>query len=150
MNAGLKFDESQLHVLHARNQHGKLFSCQSARARVWRNSEHGWSAAYSGVLTQLCFSYLRARVISEMQGAKVMTLDVSHALLATLGVPPIPSGTYNINHTPGAVVVREDQYGVWREYARQMAELGIIRVVFLKSQWPQAQRWVQRLALDPS
>lgn len=146
MSASLDFSGNRLRFLRARDAHCKMFSCQSARALVWRDSGRAWTAEYSGVLTADCFANLRALVIAETQDASVMTLNMSRALMAIPEAPQIPADTYGINHTPGAVVVRQDQFDAWRNYAGQMADLGIIRVVFLVSQLPQARRWAACLA----
>jgi len=147
MSASLIFADNRIRFLtqHARFQ--KLFSCESAQAVVWRDDEHTWNAEYSGVLSQDCFADLRASVVYETRGAKVTTMHMGRALMAFNVAPPIYDDTYAGSRAPGAMVVRPDQYDVWRDYAGQMANRGIIRVVFLTSQLPQARRWTDRFAI---
>lgn len=134
------------HSLRRRFDNLKTFSSESARAVVWEDLDRAWNAEYSGVLTQDCFADLRAAVVHETRDAKVMMMDMSRALMTCCEAPPIADDTYLANVAPAAVLVRPDQYEVWRAYAGQAANQGVIRVVFLTSQLAQAQRWVARLA----
>jgi hypothetical protein len=146
MSASLDFAEAMTSFLRRRFDNPKTFSCESARAVVWQELDRAWNAEYSGVLTRDCFADLRSAVVNATRDARVMTMDMSRALMTCYEAPSIPRNTYLANVAPAAVVVRPDQYDVWRDYAGQAANQGIIRVVFLVSQLPQAQRWVACLA----
>jgi hypothetical protein len=146
MSASVAAADHRARFLRRRFDNPKTFSCESARAVVWQDLDRAWSAEYSGVLTRDCFVDLRSAVVLETREARVMLADMSRVLMTSIEAPPIPDNTYLANVAPAAVLVRPDQYDVWRDYAGQAANQGIIRVVFLVSQLPQAQRWVACLA----
>lgn len=123
-------------------KHTQEFTCESAIATVWQENDFVFGASYSGVLSRACFANLRASVVRATQKARVVTLHMEKALM-TEHAPDIPTGVYRLNLAPAAVIVRPDQVDVWRDYADKMADLGIMRVVFLYS-----QRAEHRLFLD--
>jgi len=125
-----------------RRAYKREYTCESARATVWQEGDYVFGASYSGVLSRSCFSHLRANVIEATQKARVMKIHMEKALMAGME-PIIPPGIYRGNMAPAAIIVRPDQLDIWTDYADKLAELGIMRVVFLYS-----QRAEQQLFLD--
>lgn len=123
-----------------------VFNCGSARARVHRYNSGVCHVHYSGVMSPTCFIHLRENVIDATQDATLLKLQMSKMLMVTDIPPSLTKDVYRANAVPGAVIVRADQYEVWRAYASRLADIGITRVVFLDSQLAQAQRWMALLA----
>lgn len=141
MKHGLTFANSPMESANCES-----FECESARATVWRKGELVWATSYSGVLSRSCFAGLRADVIKATRAARVLEFHMQKALMADNAAPDIPRGTYTINTTPAAIIVRPDQYQMWSDYADAMQDIGIMRVVFLYSQQRERQIFVDCLS----
>ena len=123
-----------------------VFQCKSARAAVHEVRPFVWRAEYTGPMCRECFDDLRAKVVQATQEARVLLIRMDRALSVSALVPEVPPTTYRINRAPAAVIVRPDQFDVWQAYADRMADIGIMRAVFLESQLAQAHRLVDCLA----
>lgn len=128
-----------------RRANKREYTCESARATVWQEGEYVFGASYSGVLSRACFADLRASVINATQKARVMRIHMEKAVMLDMS-PIVPPGVYLGNMAPAAVIVRPDQVDVWADYADKLAELGIMRVVFLYSQRAEQQLFVDCLS----
>ena len=123
-----------------------VFQCKSARAAVHEVRPFVWSADYTGPMCHECFDELRAKVLQATQEARVLLIRMDRALSVSALVPDVPPTTYRINRAPAAVIVRPDQFDVWQDYAKRLADIGIMRAVFFDSQLVQARRLVACLA----
>ena len=110
------------------------FHCGAGQVRVRTMQDGVCSIVYSGVIGDVCFANLRQNVVLATLGAKVLLIDMTGVLSTSVLVPPIHAGLYPIDAPPGVVICREDQLSTWRQYAGDIAEHGIMRVVFLDSE----------------
>ena len=99
-------------------------------------------SAYSGPICVQAFDNLRARVIESSAGANCMIMRMDKSLTLMACRPKLPGGTYPVGAAPGAVIVRDDQYAMWSDYADAMADMGVRRVVFRDSQLELCREWV--------
>lgn len=122
----------------------KVFHHHSARARCHPPDVAGVARVdYLGPLTSGGFSALASHVLSITRGASALDIRMDDCLMVMASAPLPPSG-YIDNATPGCVIVRDDQYVIWRDYAAALAAVGIRRVVFLVAQRAQAAHWLAR------
>ena len=108
-------------------------------------------ATYSGPMTQSSFDGLRGHVLRETAGCKALVIRMDRCLLSMSTVLPIPGPTYALTAPPAAVVCRREQseFGFWRSYVRQVARLGISRVLFCEDDLELARDWAWMAASRP-
>ena len=97
-------------------------------------------ASYSGPLCDQAFEALRPRVVQAATGAACLVIRVDNSL-CLMGAAPLVKD-YKPGAIPGAVIVRLDQYALWTDYAKAMAQVGIIRAVFPVSELAMCREWV--------
>ena len=117
------------------------FTHGAGRAKV----RDGYAVTYDGVIGAASFAYLRAMVIASTYGAPALLFDVSRMVDSSILVPSLPHGPQMYTMAPGAIVCREDQIEIWKAYAKRLAELGIMRVVFSSARFPVAVRIVDSM-----
>ena len=110
------------------------FHCGAGQVRVRTMQDGVCSIVYSGVIGDVCFANLRQNVVLATLGAKVLLIDMTGVLSTSVLVPPVPASLYPNTAPPGVVICREDQLSTWRQYAGDIAEHGIMRLVFLDSE----------------
>ena len=102
-------------------------------------------SAYSGPICASTFDNLRARVIESSAGADCMVMRMDKSITLMSCRPKLSGGTYPAGAAPGAVIVRDDQYALWSNYADAMADMGVRRVVFRDSQLAMCREWVDAI-----
>lgn len=95
---------------------------------------------YSGPISSNAFKVLRDLVTEAAPLASCFVIRMDKSL-TMMGTPPAAL-TGVKGAAPGAVIVREDQYELWRAYAAAMSHVGVIRIVFLESQLALCREWV--------
>ena len=100
--------------------------------------------SYGGVLTSAAFDVLRGDVLRETARASAVVIRMDKSLIAMADMPDVPRGTYHVRAVTGAVIVRADQYAMWSAYARRLAQIGVMRAVFLDSQGALPYEWALR------
>lgn len=123
----------------------QVFVSGSGRVKVRELVGGVVSVKYSGVIGDVNFDFLRKNVLVATQPARALLIDMSAILSTTVIVPPIPSNLYQFSPAPGVVICRHDQLKIWREYAKDVSEFGVIRVVFSDQRREQALRAAQVL-----
>ena len=120
------------------------FTCGAGRVRLWSPQAYVGYAVYSGVIKPECFLELRSHAVEFLAEARLAIFDYSRAVLALQDVLPAarPSAAC---HNPAAVVVRPEHYAMAKIYSDKMAELGIMRCVFLPGETERVRRFVATL-----
>ena len=138
----LTFLENQAEYLRLKAVYKEReFNRMSGRATVHQIGIDVWDVGYSGLISKASFCDLRGDVIKATHGAVTMLLRMDKAI--TIITPEAPEVAYKSNTAPGVVIVRDDQYQVWAEYARLMARVGVIRAVVLQHELPLAHQLME-------
>lgn len=103
-------------------------------------------ATYSGLITASNLVWLRSRVIEQAPDVGVYMLDMSKAALLMDIDPLIPDVEDYSTIADGVIVCRTDQLVPMQAYASFMASRGVIRAVYLPSEWEYAQAMARLLA----
>lgn len=99
---------------------------------------------YYGVIDAEALIRVRDGTIKFVAKSPALVIRTDTALVTLDEVPMVTWRPGRI--PPAAIIVRPELRELWVEYARQMAEVGITRAVFLESQAEQAYRWAEHLA----
>lgn len=118
------------------------FRHHSSRVKVSHVGRQLWRLDYTGVMGDAAFAALRANALSATRGAELFFIHMERSLVATSQMPPPCRKIYAGSVAPAAIVVRPDQWRLWKDYADAMARIGIMRLIFLESDQAQAQRWL--------
>lgn len=108
---------------------------------------------YYGVLDKYAFDFLREKMVRHTNGLHACVVRMDTGLTAFSDLLPLPRVIYRKDSPTAAVVVHEGQYEMWWAYAHALAEIGVMRAVFLASQQEMAYRWAvaqARAALSES
>jgi len=124
----------------------QTFTQHSASARVSWPTRNTAEISYKGALSRSAFYALRAQALQATQGADSLVIRVDTALVISIDMPDNPHVMYAGNTAPGCLVVSLDQRDAWERHAREMAEIGVMRIVFLSSQLPLAYAMAGSLA----
>ena len=81
-----------------------------------------------------------------VENSPALVIRTDTALMTMDSVPLIEAPKVVV--PPAAIVVCPEQRDLWVEYSRQLADVGIMRTVFLTSQLDLAYRWAERMALQ--
>lgn len=89
---------------------------------------------------------LRTLVLREVKNSSAYILRMENAvpLMTELEVPPREI----LHAAPAAFVTRAEHYEMYASYARSVAQLGIMRAVFLDSELLRARAWAERCGAD--
>lgn len=117
------------------------FRLHSAEAKVTKLVTGVVEVIYSGPMTYAVSKALRALVIEATPNAPCLVLRLDRALTLYEVIPPDATDVYRLSRAPAAMVVRQNQYDVWSDYARAIERLGVMRAVFLDSEVEQAYQW---------
>lgn len=97
--------------------------------------------SYYGFMDRKTFIHLGRRMIARTNGMRAIVVRMDTGVTAFLEVLPLPQGVYQQDSPTAAIVVNPDQYEMWSRYARALAQIGVMRAVFLASQQGLAYRW---------
>lgn len=115
-------------------------------AKHHQSSDRYVIARYSGAITSSNLVWLRSQVIEAAKDVSVYMLDMSRAVLL-MGINPlIPEVADYRAIADGVIVCRSDQLASMQAYAKFMASRGVIRAVYLPSEWEYAQAMAHLLA----
>lgn len=103
-------------------------------ARVGEVCHYGLYAGEAGAASL-------SRYLADCLIADALVIRLDAAVLAMASLEVSDPAVYAMNPTPGAFVVLPEQFELVAGYARKLAALGVIRVVFLASQLALAHRW---------
>lgn len=98
-------------------------------------------AVYSGPFTRVAFVSLRDEVLQSSGHARSVVLRMDRTLDLMPEMPPTCKVAYSVNNIPGAVIVRRDQFYLWSAYAKKLAEMGVMRSVWLEEHAQMAYQW---------
>lgn len=142
MSGGMKMPAGKgEHQGHKATYREREFNRLSGRATVRQVGVDVWNVGYSGFIANSCFADLRGDVIQATHGASAVLLRMDKAIAFTS--PDVRREAYKLNPAPGVVVVRRDQYSLWAEYAKQTAQVGIIRAIVLADELPMAHQMME-------
>jgi len=99
---------------------------------------------YTGPITPAAFSVLKAGVLRETRCASSMVLRMDRAMVMLDDDAQADVAPYAGDLPPAAVVSCVERYAYWREYARRLAALGVMRAVFLPDHLELARLWARR------
>ena len=124
--------EREIHTMMTFRYHSARVACQRKGNLAL--------ASYSGPLCNQAFEVLRPHVVRATSGSTCLVIRVDNSL-CLMGTAPLVKD-YQPGAMPGAVIVRLDQYALWTDYAKAMAQVGIIRAVFPVSELAMCREWV--------
>lgn len=122
------------------------FTCRAASVSAVEIEPGVWHVEYAGLMFQSCLNFLRAKEVEATKEARVLFIRMDKVYMVTSHMPSVHCGHERINMAPATMIVRPDQYAKWANYATKMAQIGIMRAIFLPSQVAQALRMVDRLS----
>jgi hypothetical protein len=124
----------------------KKFDLRSgaAHARGYCLGHGVCEVVYTGPVTKVTFSALKAGVLRETQGVGAMVLRMEHAAVLLDEAAQSDVAPYAGDMPPAAVVSCADRFAYWNEYARRLAGLGVMRAVFLPDHLELARLWARR------
>jgi hypothetical protein len=121
------------------------YRCGAARVTSTALGKLGLvESVYTGPISANAFGILRLGVLRETEGSPCAVIRMDRSLMLVSLPPVIAPGVYTARSAPGAVIVRADQYEMWAEYARRLANVGVMRAVFLESHATLAYEWAER------
>lgn len=109
---------------------------------------------YTGVVSDSIVPHLWADLVVRTENAPALVLRVHRALTVYRNYPAVPRWVGRVS--PGAIIVREDQYATFSEMARSLVGRGVVRGVFLRShehlavEWAEEEAHLQLARLAPS
>lgn len=107
----------------------------TVRWRTYEPSQFGVvEVAYFGPLGATEAPHLRVAVANATKDAPALVIRFDGVLLTFQEMLEVPVGVYGPGSPPGCTVCRPDQYEWISAYCRNMAKVGVMRVVFLQSQ----------------
>jgi hypothetical protein len=119
---------------------------QSAKATCHYLPSGLVEVCYYGVLSPSSFGYLREKMTNQTRGARGAIVRMDTGVTTFTSLLPVPVGLYGVDSPTAAVVVLPDHYEMWWTYAHALAEIGVMRAIFLTSQRDLAYRWAEAQA----
>lgn len=117
----------------------------SVAHRVIESSQCGvLEVEYTGVVSDAAVPYLWADLVVRAENAPALVLRVHKALTVYRSYPAVPRWVGRVS--PGAIIVREDQYATFSEMTRSLVGRGVVRGVFLRSHEHLALEWAEEEA----
>ena len=101
---------------------------------------------YFGVLSGATIGYLWREAANHGEWANALVIRIDRAVLAYQDMAEIAESQFRWQEMPGAIVVRLDQEEQVREYCRQLASIGLMRLSFLEDELDLAYQWADRQA----
>ena len=96
---------------------------------------------YLGAIAGRHLASMRDAVLDGTRGTVGLLIRLDTSLLLYDELPTPNPNAYRENSAPAAVIVGAHAYAMHVEYSRKMAQLGVLRAVFLSSQIEQARNW---------
>lgn len=125
----------------------RVFKHCTAQARCRITDGGVIEATYSGPIDQPAVDDLRQSVLTYSIDAPALILRIDCAELRVASFAPWGREAYPNDPSPAAIVVRSDQFSAAAKHAEHLANLGIVRVIFMEM--AQARRWADRRARPP-
>jgi len=101
---------------------------------------------YTGLITAASYPALARETIAAITGAPSAVIRYDRALIVDDVVRgEVPARA--LDTPPAAVIVLPEQMEFWRSYARKLADLGLMRAVFLVCEEVVAYRWASVVAI---
>lgn len=119
------------------------FNYRSAKAVCQQLSLGISEVTYYGILDPPSLVFLRSRVVDYTNGMRAVVVRMDTALTAFNEMPTLSSVLYRMDSPTAAVVVHPEHYEMWWGYAHALAEIGVMRAIFLASQKDLAYRWAE-------
>lgn len=101
---------------------------------------------YCGLLTDAAYSVLVGDVIRQISDAPSAVIRYDKAMVVMALDREVPP--HVANTPPAAIIVLPEQMEFWRRYSRKLADLGLMRAVFLPSEAQAAYRWASVMAAN--
>lgn len=101
---------------------------------------------YFGVLSGATLGKLWREAANHGSNANALVIRIDRAVLAYQDMADIAESQFRWQQMPGAIVVRPDQEYEVREYCRQLASIGLLRLSFLEDELNLAYQWADRHA----
>jgi hypothetical protein len=120
----------------------RLFTCGSASATVVCPEPYVYLVRYAGLMCRDCFDDLRAEIVDSIESARIAVFDYSEAMFLIPSIPTFSNGKRSSINAPVALVVKEEDFAIAQNYTYIMADLGVMRCVFLPWEKEKLKRWV--------
>jgi len=122
-----------------------MFTCHhlSAKATCRQLPSGLMEVCYYGLLSCESFGALREKITQHTMGAIGAIVRMDTGVTTFVSMLPVPVGLYAPDSPTAAVVVHPAQYEMWWTYAHALAEIGVMRAIFLASQKDLAYRWAE-------
>lgn len=101
---------------------------------------------YRGPICEAGFADLVGKVISSTCDSAAVLVRMDKAAFLLAEPPPVHEVLSGMVFPPAVLVVEPHQYDLWRDYAKNLAEVGISCAIFARSQLEMAEMVVQTLA----
>jgi len=123
-----------------------VLRCGAAAARGTHLGGGVLEVVYTGPITPVSFSALKAAVLEQSSGAAAMVLRMEGAAVLLDESAHDDVQPYRGHVPPAAVVSCHGCYEYWSAYTRRLAALGTMRAVFLPENLALARFWAARHA----
>lgn len=100
--------------------------------------------SYAGLITDATYAPLVGQAIRALADAPSAVIRYDRAMILMEFVREVPASAAGT--PPAAIIVLPEQMGFWRGYSRKLADLGLMRAVFLVSEAAEAYRWAEVMA----
>lgn len=100
-----------------------------------------YEASYSGPVSRAGYDILRTEMMAVENTPRACIVRVDRALILANAMPELPPGV--LDPTPTAMIVREDQYAIFHDYALRLAKQGALRLVFPERHARRAYDWAR-------
>ena len=101
---------------------------------------------YFGVLSGSTIGSLWREAANHGESANALVIRIDRAVLAYQDMAEIAESQFRWQQMPGAIIVRPDQECEVREYCRQLASIGLLRLSFLEDELDLAYQWADQQA----
>lgn len=123
------------------------FEYLSARVVLRRLDSGVVEASYYGVLTRGALAALKGMIYQAVGDAPAFVIRLDRALTVDSNMAPPPEWDAKKKIPIAALVVRQEDLGIWTDYSHRVALIGVMRAVFLVSQVELAYQWAEAHAL---
>lgn len=119
----------------------KRFSYNAARGQVGVICQSCGlvEAIYSGPLCSKGFDALRGEMLDMKNGARASVIRLDRSLILETSLPELPPERLEV--APACLIVRDDQYAIFHDYAIRLAKQGALRLVFRQQHAQHAYDW---------
>lgn len=124
----------------------QVLSYHSAQAHLHWLAGGVVQVIYFGLLCRPSLQSLRTQAVAATASAGCLLVEMDKALVALEAEPPQVGGVYAANTAPGCLIVADDQLAMWAAHAKDLARIGVMRLVFPRSQAALAADMARELA----